>query len=140
MLTFSSSSPPLLLNQIAAQSSTLLAQSSSPLACSSRASVYFLPSSLLSEVCTAWATTAARGCLSGRRFGRSNWSVARQRIDGMLTVREAVYYTVQLQLPDSTPVLEKRESVETAMREIGLQDATENKADQRTKRWLKEKS
>lgn len=44
-----------------------------------------------------------------------------------LTVREAVYYTAQLQLPDSMPVSEKRERAETVIREMGLQDAMDTR-------------
>ncbi|XP_064944146.1 ABC transporter G family member 1-like isoform X2 [Musa acuminata AAA Group] len=40
-----------------------------------------------------------------------------------LTVREAVYYSAQLQLPDSMTRSEKRERAEATMREMGLEDA-----------------
>ncbi|KAL5982250.1 ATP-binding cassette sub- G member 1 [Asimina triloba] len=40
-----------------------------------------------------------------------------------LTVREAVYYSAQLQLPDSMSRQEKRERAETTIKEMGLQDA-----------------
>ena len=40
-----------------------------------------------------------------------------------LTVGEAVNYSAQLQLPDSMPRSEKKERAETAIREMGLQDA-----------------
>ncbi|KAI3409446.1 uncharacterized protein J3R85_019341 [Psidium guajava] len=36
----------------------------------------------------------------------------------VLTVREVVYYTIELQLPDSMPISKKRESAEMAIREI----------------------
>ncbi|KAL1328108.1 hypothetical protein AAHE18_13G350500 [Arachis hypogaea] len=40
-----------------------------------------------------------------------------------LTVREAVHYSAQLQLPDSMSKAEKRERAEITIREMGLQDA-----------------
>ncbi|MED6225326.1 ATP-binding cassette sub- G member 1, partial [Stylosanthes scabra] len=40
-----------------------------------------------------------------------------------LTVREAVYYSAQLQLPDSMSKAEKKERAELTIREMGLQDA-----------------
>ncbi|XP_058007234.1 ABC transporter G family member 1 isoform X2 [Hevea brasiliensis] len=40
-----------------------------------------------------------------------------------LTVREAVYYSAQLQLPNSTSNSEKKERAERTIREMGLQDA-----------------
>ena len=40
-----------------------------------------------------------------------------------LTVREAVYYSAQLQLPDSMSRSEKKERAEMTIREMGLQDA-----------------
>lgn len=40
-----------------------------------------------------------------------------------LTVKEAVYYSAQLQLPDSMTRSEKKERAETTIREMGLQDA-----------------
>ena len=40
-----------------------------------------------------------------------------------LTVREAVYYSAQLQLPDSMSKSEKKERADTTIKEMGLQDA-----------------
>ena len=40
-----------------------------------------------------------------------------------LTVREAVYYSAQLQLPDSISKSEKKERAEITIKEMGLQDA-----------------
>ena len=40
-----------------------------------------------------------------------------------LTVREAIYYSAQLQLPDSMSRSEKKERAEATIREMGLQDA-----------------
>lgn len=44
-----------------------------------------------------------------------------------LTVKEAVYYSAQLQLPDSMSQSEKKERAETTIREMGLQDAMETR-------------
>ena len=40
-----------------------------------------------------------------------------------LTVKEAVYYSAQLQLPDTMSAMEKRERAEKTIREMGLADA-----------------
>lgn len=40
-----------------------------------------------------------------------------------LTVREAVYYSAQLQLPDSMSKSEKQERAESTIKDMGLQDA-----------------
>lgn len=40
-----------------------------------------------------------------------------------LTVREAVYYSAQLQLPDSMSKSEKKERAESTIRDMGLQEA-----------------
>ena len=40
-----------------------------------------------------------------------------------LTVQEAVYYSAQLQLPNSMPKVEKKERAERTIREMGLQDS-----------------
>lgn len=44
-----------------------------------------------------------------------------------LTVREAVYYSALLQLPDSMPKSEKKERAEMTIREMGLQDAIDTR-------------
>ncbi|KAJ0097985.1 hypothetical protein Patl1_28227 [Pistacia atlantica] len=44
-----------------------------------------------------------------------------------LTVKEAVYYSAQLQLPDSMPKSEKKERAEMTIREMGLQDAMDTR-------------
>lgn len=44
-----------------------------------------------------------------------------------LTVREAVYYSAQLQLPDTMPKSEKKERAETTIRDMGLQDAMDTR-------------
>ena len=44
-----------------------------------------------------------------------------------LTVREAVYYSAQLQLPDSMSRSEKRERAEATIREMGLQGSMDTR-------------
>ncbi|CAK9163270.1 unnamed protein product [Ilex paraguariensis] len=44
-----------------------------------------------------------------------------------LTVREAVYYSAQLQLPDSMSKYEKKERADATIREMGLQDAMDTR-------------
>ena len=44
-----------------------------------------------------------------------------------LSVREAVYYSAQLQLPDSMSKSEKKERAETTIKEMGLQDAVDTR-------------
>jgi ABC-type multidrug transport system ATPase subunit len=44
-----------------------------------------------------------------------------------LTVREAVYYSAQLQLPDSMSTSEKKERAEMTIREMGLQDSVDTR-------------
>jgi ABC-type multidrug transport system ATPase subunit len=40
-----------------------------------------------------------------------------------LTVREAVHYSAQLQLPKNMPLEEKRERAESTIKDMGLQDS-----------------
>ena len=44
-----------------------------------------------------------------------------------LSVREAVYYSAQLQLPDTMPLPEKRSHAERLIREMGLADAMDTR-------------
>lgn len=44
-----------------------------------------------------------------------------------LTVREAVYNSAQLQLPDSMSKLEKKERADMTIRDMGLQDAVDTR-------------
>jgi len=44
-----------------------------------------------------------------------------------LTVREAVYYSAQLQLPDSMSRSEKKERAEKTIREMGLQNSMDTR-------------
>ncbi|CAL9059597.1 ABC transporter G family member 1-like isoform X4 [Musa acuminata AAA Group] len=56
-------------------------------------------------------------------FGASAYVTQEDVLMTTLTVREAVYYSAQLQLPDSMTRSEKRERAEATMREMGLEDA-----------------
>ncbi|KAJ4951431.1 hypothetical protein NE237_028263 [Protea cynaroides] len=56
-------------------------------------------------------------------FGTSAYVTQDDTLMTTLTVREAVYYSAQLQLPDSMPKEEKKERAESTIREMGLQDA-----------------
>ncbi|KAL3724044.1 hypothetical protein ACJRO7_036115 [Eucalyptus globulus] len=60
-------------------------------------------------------------------YGTSAYVMQDDVLIATLTVREAVYYTAQLQLPDYMPISEKRERAETAIREMGLQDAMDTR-------------
>jgi ABC-type multidrug transport system ATPase subunit len=44
-----------------------------------------------------------------------------------LSVREAVYYSAQMQLPDTMPASEKRAHAERVIREMGLSDAMDTR-------------
>ena len=44
-----------------------------------------------------------------------------------LTVREVVYYSAQLQLPDSMSKFEKKERAEMTIKEMGLQDSMDTR-------------
>ncbi|KAJ4951422.1 hypothetical protein NE237_028254 [Protea cynaroides] len=56
-------------------------------------------------------------------FGTSAYVTQDDTLMTTLTVKEVVYYSAQLQLPDSMPKSEKRQRAETSIREMGLQDA-----------------
>ncbi|PIA52062.1 hypothetical protein AQUCO_01000147v1 [Aquilegia coerulea] len=65
--------------------------------------------------------------INGRKqtltFGTSAYVTQDDTLMTTLTVREAVYYSALLQLPDSMPTSEKRERADTTIKEMGLQDA-----------------
>ncbi|XP_006366235.1 ABC transporter G family member 11-like [Solanum tuberosum] len=65
--------------------------------------------------------------INGRRqslsFGTSAYVTQDDILMTTLTVKEAIYYSAQLQLPDSMSRSEKRERAEQTIREMGLQDA-----------------
>ncbi|KAM4098306.1 hypothetical protein ACJW30_07G067400 [Castanea mollissima] len=56
-------------------------------------------------------------------FGASAYVTQDDTLMTTLTVREAVYYSAQLQLPDSMSMSEKKERAEMTIKEMGLQDA-----------------
>ncbi|KAM7276440.1 hypothetical protein ACFE04_018306 [Oxalis oulophora] len=65
--------------------------------------------------------------INGRReklaFGTSAYVTQDDTLMTTLTVKEAVYYSAQLQLPDCMSISQKRERAETTIKEMGLQDA-----------------
>ncbi|XP_077213207.1 ABC transporter G family member 1-like [Tasmannia lanceolata] len=65
--------------------------------------------------------------INGRRqalaFGTSAYVTQDDTLMTTLTVREAVYYSAQLQLPDSMTKSEKKGRAEMTIKEMGLQDA-----------------
>ncbi|XP_031278032.1 ABC transporter G family member 11-like [Pistacia vera] len=69
--------------------------------------------------------------INGRKealaFGTSAYVTQDNTLMTTLTVREAVYYSAQLQLPDSMPKSEKKERAEMTIREMGLQDAMDTR-------------
>ncbi|XP_043719163.1 ABC transporter G family member 1-like isoform X1 [Telopea speciosissima] len=71
--------------------------------------------------------SAGEVLVNGRKqmlaFGTSAYVTQDDTLMTTLTVREAVYYSAQLQLPDSMSKSEKKERAETSIREMGLQDA-----------------
>ncbi|CAN6686268.1 unnamed protein product [Malus baccata var. baccata] len=56
-------------------------------------------------------------------YGTSAYVTQDDTLMTTLTVKEAVYYSAQLQLPDSMTKSEKKERAEVTIREMGLQDA-----------------
>ncbi|KAL6269725.1 hypothetical protein ACE6H2_026636 [Prunus campanulata] len=56
-------------------------------------------------------------------YGTSAYVTQDDTLITTLTVSEAVYYSAQLQLPDSMAKAEKKERAEITIREMGLQDA-----------------
>ncbi|KAL5699377.1 ATP-binding cassette sub- G member 1 [Ranunculus cassubicifolius] len=56
-------------------------------------------------------------------FGTSAYVTQDDTLMSTLTVREAVYYSALLQLPDSMTSLDKRRRADTTIKEMGLQDS-----------------
>ncbi|XP_019171496.1 PREDICTED: ABC transporter G family member 11-like [Ipomoea nil] len=56
-------------------------------------------------------------------YGTSAYVTQEDTLTATLTVREAVYYSAQLQLPSSLPRSEKKEIADMTIKEMGLQDA-----------------
>ncbi|KAI4299111.1 hypothetical protein L6164_032601 [Bauhinia variegata] len=69
--------------------------------------------------------------INGRRqalaYGTSAYVTEDDAILNTLTVGEAVYYSAQLQLPDSMSESEKKERADFTIREMGLQDAIDTR-------------
>ncbi|XP_012480009.1 ABC transporter G family member 1 isoform X1 [Gossypium raimondii] len=69
--------------------------------------------------------------INGRKqalaYGTSAYVTQDDALITTLTVREAVYYSAQLQLPDTMANSEKKERAETTTREMGLQDAMDTR-------------
>ncbi|XP_057976701.1 ABC transporter G family member 1-like [Malania oleifera] len=65
--------------------------------------------------------------INGRKqalaYGTSAYVTQDDTLIATLTVREALHYSAQLQLPDSISKSEKKERAEMTIREMGLQDA-----------------
>ncbi|KAE8716772.1 ABC transporter G family member 11 [Hibiscus syriacus] len=60
-------------------------------------------------------------------YGTSAYVTQDDALITTLTVREAVYYSAQLQLPDTMTKAEKKERAEMTIREMGLQDAIDTR-------------
>ncbi|MED6125222.1 ATP-binding cassette sub- G member 1 [Stylosanthes scabra] len=60
-------------------------------------------------------------------YGTSAYVTQDDTLLTTLTVREAVHYSAQLQLPDSMSKAEKKERAEFTIREMGLQDAMDTR-------------
>ncbi|MED6125225.1 ATP-binding cassette sub- G member 1 [Stylosanthes scabra] len=60
-------------------------------------------------------------------YGSSAYVTQDDTLMTSLTVREAVHYSAQLQLPDSMSKAEKKERAEFTIREMGLQDAMDTR-------------
>ncbi|KAJ0984551.1 hypothetical protein J5N97_002907 [Dioscorea zingiberensis] len=65
-------------------------------------------------------------------FGTSAYVTQDDTLMTTMTVREAVHYSAQLQLPNTMTVAQKKERAETTIREMGLRDA----ADTRIGGWV----
>ncbi|XP_066334318.1 ABC transporter G family member 1-like [Miscanthus floridulus] len=60
-------------------------------------------------------------------YGTSAYVTQDNVLMSTLSVREAVYYSAQLQLPDTMPLPEKRSHAERLIREMGLADAMDTR-------------
>ncbi|KAJ1294601.1 hypothetical protein BS78_01G157400 [Paspalum vaginatum] len=60
-------------------------------------------------------------------YGTSAYVTQDNVLMSTLSVREAVYYSAQLQLPDTMPASEKRSHAERVVREMGLADAMDTR-------------
>nr|XP_004289305.2 PREDICTED: ABC transporter G family member 11-like [Fragaria vesca subsp. vesca] len=79
------------------------------------------------------SSTQQRGkiLINGRKeklaFGTSAYVTQDDTLMTTLTVREVVYYSAQLQLPNSMSKAAKKERAETTIREMGLQDSMDTR-------------
>ncbi|KAB5516059.1 hypothetical protein DKX38_026707 [Salix brachista] len=84
-------------------------------------------STLLDALSGSNARQAGEILINGRKqasaYGTSAYVTQDDTLVTTLTVREAVFYSAQLQLPDSMSMAEKMERAEIIIREMGLQDA-----------------
>ncbi|CAI0422295.1 unnamed protein product [Linum tenue] len=75
------------------------------------------------------STAQQRGdiLINGRKerlaYGTSAYVTQDDTLMTTLTVKEAVYYSAQLQLPDSMSIAEKKKRAEMVIKEMGLQDS-----------------
>ncbi|KAH0731992.1 hypothetical protein KY289_003180 [Solanum tuberosum] len=69
--------------------------------------------------------------INGRRqtlaYGSSAYVTQEDTLMATLTVKEAVYYSAELQLPNTMPKSEKKQIADMTMKEMGLQDAMETR-------------
>ncbi|XP_059313769.1 ABC transporter G family member 1 [Lycium ferocissimum] len=69
--------------------------------------------------------------INGRKqtlaYGTFAYVTQEDTLIATLTVKEAVYYSAELQLPNSMPKSEKKQIADMTMKEMGLQDATETR-------------
>ncbi|KAF8044176.1 hypothetical protein BT93_A2223 [Corymbia citriodora subsp. variegata] len=69
--------------------------------------------------------------LNGRKeplaYGTSAYVTQDDVLTWTLTVREAIYLSAQLQLPDSMPLLEKKQRADATIKEMGLHDAIDTR-------------
>ncbi|XP_059642775.1 ABC transporter G family member 1-like [Cornus florida] len=78
--------------------------------------------------------------INGRKqslaFGTSAYVTQDDTLMTTLTVKEAVYYSAQLQLPDTMSRSEKKERAEATIRDMGLQDSMNTRIGGWTKKGL----
>ncbi|KAK1370952.1 White-brown complex-like protein [Heracleum sosnowskyi] len=91
-------------------------------------------STLLDTLAGRFGTNTAQTgeiLINGRKqtlaFGTSAYVTQDDTLMTTLTVREAVYYSAQLQLPDSMSRAEKKERAEMTIKDMGLQDAIDTR-------------
>ncbi|CAI0422234.1 unnamed protein product [Linum tenue] len=87
-------------------------------------------STLLDALAGRLSSTAQQSgdiLINGRKeslaYGTSAYLTQDDTLMTTLTVKEAVYYSAQLQLPDSISIAEKKKRAEMVIKEMGLQDS-----------------